>query len=170
MATTRRASRKIGPLAAIGAAFLAACFPPPFPPAISETPAQKTSLDVAQTAAPTVAPTVVGTPAPGATPRVLKVTLSPASTTLGVKPRTGATPARAATVQLTSNITMEEGATYSTPAWTSSNTSVATVDGTGMVSSSASTGSATIKVKVGAAEATAGITVVDLGGAGVTIQ
>jgi hypothetical protein len=124
---------------------------------------------VATTATP--GPSVSGNPTPQASrpPRVLSVSLAPLSTELGVKPRTGATPVRVVSVQLTSSIVMEPGATYSAPVWTSSNNSVATVDSKGLVSSGVATGSAVIKVTIGTAEATAGVTVIDLGGAGVTI-
>jgi hypothetical protein len=98
------------------------------------------------------------------------VGVTPAAATLGVTPRTGATPARPATVQLAPQIEMTAGATYSTMVWSSSNTVIATVDHQGLVSAGTATGSAIVKLRIDTLEGTAGITVVDLGGAGVTIQ
>jgi glucosylceramidase len=101
---------------------------------------------------------------------LLQINLVPAAATLGVKPRTGATAVRGSTLQLAPQVVTETGATYSAIVWSSSNTVIATVDDKGLVSAGTATGSAIVKLRIGTLEGTSSITVVDLGGAGVTIQ
>lgn len=185
---TRGVLRWAGPLVAVSAAFLTAC--PGFlvggrgPQATSSpvsgtgSPApEKTAGPLTGTTepAPNASPSGSSaspspTPAASASPKILSVKIEPATATLGVKPRTGATPVRAIAAQLTPVVVLETGATYSAVVWTSSNPAMVTVDGKGLVTAGTATGSAVVSLKIGTLEATAGVAVVDLGGAGVTIQ
>ncbi len=176
-AGSANASRWLGPLAAVGAVLVAACpardlltaQAPSEAPTLALGPTQKVAATVAPTTAPAAA-SPTASPSTSPTPRVLQVDLVPQTATLGVKPRTGATAVRASTLQFAPQIVLETGATYSAVVWSSSNTVVATVDGKGLVSAGTATGSAIVKLQIGTLECTASVSVVDLGGAGVTIQ